>query len=147
MWHLLARDLRQFFPGSCGSFLTERSARPPSGDIGFVLRENPRIRWSVEAKVLKSSTDISRYLGDLKKYVEGKNSPFSTEAALGGYVIKGRLDDVFNAIQVKIKAVLIPSADFPSRAHRISEHVRDKTMLPLVTPPEFVCHYMLFSLN
>jgi hypothetical protein len=127
--------------------LSERSARPPSGDIGFVLRENRRLRWSVEAKVLKSSTDITRYLGDLTKYLDGKNSPLSTEAALGGYVLKGKLEDTFTALQVEMKVDLKPSIDFPSRAHRTSEHIRDKAKLPSATPSEFMCHHMLFSLN
>jgi hypothetical protein len=127
--------------------LSNRSARPPSADIGFVLRENRRFRWCVEAKVLKSSTDISRYLGDLNKYLEGKSAPLSTEAALGGYLVKGKPEEVFDALEVKIKAVLKPSPEFPSRAHRISLHVRDKASLPKVTPTGFACHYMLFSLN
>lgn len=127
--------------------LSKRSARPPSGDIGFVLRENPRIRWSVEAKVLESPIDIARYLGDLKKYLAGKGSPLSTEAALGGYLVNGKPEELFNAIQGKINAALTPSPDFPLRAHRISLHIRDKANLPLATPSSFACHYMLFSLN
>jgi hypothetical protein len=127
--------------------LSGRSARPPSGDLGFVLRENRRLRWSVEAKVLKSSADISRYLGDLNKYLEGKSSPLATQAALGGYVITGKLEDVFNALQIELNVVLRPSVEFSSRAHRTSEHLRDKSKLPPSTPPGFVCHHLLFSLN
>jgi hypothetical protein len=112
-----------------------------------VLRKNRRFRWSVEAKVLKSSTDISRYLGDLNKYLKGKSSPLSTEAALGGYVMSGKLEDVFSALQVEMKVVLRLSVDFPTRAHRISEHVRNKATLPLATPARFLCHHVLFSLS
>ena len=127
--------------------LSVRSARPPSGDVGFVFRENRRLRWSVEAKVLKSSTDIARYLADLKKYLEGKGSPLSTEAALCGYLINGKVEDVFSALQKEIKVALKLLVGFSTRAHRISEHRRDTSEFSVPTPPEFVCHHMLFCLN
>lgn len=127
--------------------LTRRSARPASGDIGFILNNNRRLRWSVEAKVLKSSGDVSRYLGDLEKYLKGKSSPFSTEGALGGYLVSGKIEDFFDLLGIKIKKKLRRVSEFAGRAHRISNHVRNKAFLPASTPPEFVCHHMIFSLN
>ena len=125
--------------------LSGRSAQPPSADIGFVLKANRRFRWSVEAKVLKSATDITRYLSDLKKYLDGKKSPLSTEAALGGYVLKGNVHDTFAALQSKVKTELKPMPEFMSRAHRTSTHRRNKKSLPSVTPPQFTCHHLLFE--
>jgi hypothetical protein len=127
--------------------LTDRSARPPSGDIGFVLLSNRRLRWSVEAKVLKSPTDTARYLGDLDKFLDGKCSPLATEGALGGYLLTGKSEDFLNSLQIEIKVTLKRSAEFPTRPHRTSEHLRDKRKLPPQTPPQFVCHHMPFSLN
>lgn len=127
--------------------LSGRSARPPSGDIGFVLRENRRLRWSVEAKVLKSATDIARYLNDLRKYLDGKGSPLAIEAALAGYLLDGKPEDFFRAIQAEIGSLLKSIAAFPKRAHRVSEHHRDKSKLPGHTPTEFICHHLVFSLN
>lgn len=127
--------------------LSDRSARPPSGDIGFVLLENRRMRWSVEAKVLKSPTDTARYLGDLKKYLDGKSSPLATESALAGYLITGKAEDFLNTLQIEMKVSLKCVSEFPSRPHRTSEHVRDKSKLPPQTPREFLCHHMPFSLN
>lgn len=127
--------------------LSDRSARPPSGDIGFVLIANRRMRWSVEAKVLNLPTDTARYLGDLEKYLAGKSSPLATEGALGGYLLTGKAKDFLAVLQTKIKAPLRPAADFPSRPHRTSDHIRDKSKLPSHTPPGFLCHHMVFSLN
>jgi hypothetical protein len=127
--------------------LSERSARPPSGDIGFVLRENRRLRWSVEAKVLNSPTDVARYLGDLDKYLEGKGSPLATEAALGAYLISGKAEDFLASLATAMKTVFKRPLAFSSRPHCTSDHRRDKSQLPASTPPEFLCHHLVFSLN
>jgi hypothetical protein len=127
--------------------LSDRSARPPSGDIGFVMRENRRFRWSVEAKVLKSSTDTARYLNDLKKYLEGKASPLAIEAALAGYLLAGKPEDFLRAIQAEMRTPLKSIAAFSKRAHRVSEHHRDKSKLPRHTPTKFICNHLAFSLN
>jgi len=127
--------------------LAGRSARPPSGDIGFVLVANRRLRWSVEAKVMESATDIFRHLGDLKKYLEGKSSPLSIEAALGGYVLKGSANDIFNALGRELKTELKPLPELAKKPHRTSHHLRDKNKLPNATPSRFMCHHMLFLLN
>src|ERR1051325_1797137 len=127
--------------------LSKRSARPPSGDIGFVLRENRRLRWSVEAKVLQSPTDTARYLGDLDKYLEGKGAPLATEAALGAYLVSGAAEDVLKSLETAMKTVFNHPAAFSSRPHRTSAHHRDKSKLPVSTPSDFVCHHLAFSLN
>jgi hypothetical protein len=61
--------------------------------------------------------------------------------------MNGKLEDVFNALRIEMKVVLKSPVEFSSRAHRTSEHLRDKSKIPPATPPEFVCHHMLFSLN
>jgi hypothetical protein len=127
--------------------ISNASARPPSADIGFVLAANRRLRWSVEAKVLKSPADISRYVADLQKYLEGRGSPLAIEAALAGYQIAGQADATFSAIQAAIKAPLTPVPEFSKRAHRQSRHVRDNRNLPKGTPTAFCCHHLLFLLN
>jgi hypothetical protein len=127
--------------------LSERSARPPSGDIGFVLRENRRLRWSVEAKVVNSSTDIARYLGDLDKYLEGKGAPLATEAALGAYLINGKAEDLLASLETAMKTVFKRPPVFSLRPHGTSDHRRDKSKLPVSTPAEFLCHHLVFCLN
>jgi hypothetical protein len=127
--------------------ISDASARPPSADIGFVLASNRRLRWAIEAKVLRSSTDVSRYLADLQKYLEGRGSPLAVEAALAGYQISGETDATFDAIQTSIEVKLTPVPEFSKRAHRESKHIRNKTRLPNVTPRAFCCHHMLFPLT
>lgn len=127
--------------------LSERSARPPSGDIGFVMRENRRLRWSVEAKVVNSTADVARYLGDLDKYLEGKGAPLATESALGAYLISGEPEDFFASLETAMKLVFKHPSAFSSRPHRTSDHRRDKSKLPTSTPADFLCHHLVFSLN
>lgn len=127
--------------------LKDRSARPPSCDLGFVLLSNRRIRWSVETKVLKSPGAVADYVADLKKYLEGKSAPFSTQAALGAYLTSGKPEEVFTAIQKKIGSKLDPPPDFPLRPHRCSEHDRLPAESAVQMPTTFICHHLVFSLN
>jgi len=126
--------------------LTDRSARPPSCDLGFVLLSNRRIRWSVETKVLKSPGIISDYLGDLQKVLDGKSSPLSVQAALGAYLIAGDADDVFAAIQKSLHCQLRPHEQFLLRPHRLSEHTRSTDSLMTGMPSSLLCHHLVFSL-
>jgi truncated hemoglobin YjbI len=112
-----------------------------------VLRENRRLRWSVEAKVLNSPNDISRYLGDLDNYLEGKGAPLATEAALGAYLISGKAEEVLASLETAMKTVFKHPPAFSERPHRTSDHLRDTSKLPASTPPEFLCHHLVFSLN
>jgi hypothetical protein len=126
--------------------LESRSARPRSGDVGFVLRSNRRFRWSVEAKVVNDPTDLARYLGDLNKYLSGQSSPFSVAAALAAYLLTGKPADFFAGLKSELKQELGGHNEFPTRNHRLTEHKRSKSKLPAATPPEFVCHHMVFAL-
>ena len=125
--------------------LTKPSARPPSCEIGFVFRNNYRLRWSVEAKVLKSPTEISEYLGELENYLHGGRSPLSPQAALGAYLVSGPADDLFSTLASALGQPLTTHNAFPSRPHRLSQHERDN--LPAVTPRNFICHHLVFSLT
>ena len=126
--------------------LQSRSARPPSGDVGFVLRSNRRFRWSVEAKVVNDPTDLARYLGDLNKYLDGQSSPLSVAAALAAYLIAGKPADFFSGVQRELKQHLAAHEDLPARDHRLSVHTRKKSKLPPATPPQFTCHHLVFAL-
>lgn len=129
------------------SNLTSRAARPASCDIGFVLRSNPRIRWAIEAKVLQGPAAIAGYLTDLQKYLDGVSAPFSTEAALGAYLLSGSADALFTAISTKIAPTLICHSSFQSRPHRCSEHSRLSPPSIEGMPANFVCHHLVFCLS
>jgi hypothetical protein len=127
--------------------LATRSARPRSCDLGFVLVSNRRIRWSVEAKVVSSPNAISDYLGDLRKYLDGLTSPFSTEAALGAYLIAGNATDMLQAIEHALHIHVRQHAKFPHRPHGLTSHQRSTAKLPAGMPGAFLCHHLVFSLS
>lgn len=126
--------------------LTDRSARPPSCDLGFVLLNNRRVRWSVEAKVLKSAGAVAEYIGDLKKYLEGVSAPFATQAALGAYLLDDDVKKLFATLAKKLACELKQHPDFPSRPHRYSEHKRPSAKLANGMPTKFICHHLAFEL-
>ena len=41
-------------------------AQPPAYDIAFILIQNPRIMWPIEAKVLRSDGSVAEYVTDLQ---------------------------------------------------------------------------------
>ena len=64
-------------------------ASPPQYDIAFVWRENPRIMWPLEAKVLRTDGTISEYKKAItEKFLTCRYAPFSSEGAMLGYLIK-----------------------------------------------------------
>lgn len=127
--------------------LTAPSARPPSCDLGFVLVSNRRIRWCVETKVVKSPNAISEYICDLQKFLVGTSSPFSTEGALGAYLITGKSTDLLSAIEVALGSRMRQHSRFRNRLHRLSDHLRHIDNLPAGMPSEFVCHHLIFALS
>lgn len=127
--------------------LSAPSARPPSGDIGFVLRHNRRLRWSVEGKVVETATDTSRYLGDLTKFLGAKNAPLAVSSALGAYLKQGLPEEFFSALETGLSHKPVACAAFSGRPHRLTRHRRPKATLQAVTPEEFLCHHMVFSLS
>lgn len=126
--------------------LTDPRARPPASDIGFVFRANPRLCWSVEAKVLRKPTETGRYLGDLEKYLHATISPFATDGALGAYLLSGKPDDLLSAIESALQLPLQTYDAFVNRPHRFTEHDRIRSKLPEGAETHFVCHHLVFSL-
>ncbi len=127
--------------------LKDRSARPPSCDLGFVLLSNRRIRWSVEAKVLKTPNAVAGYIEDIQKYLDGRSAPFSTQSAIGAYLISGDSDGLFKTLSKKLNCQLNGSDEFPTRPHRCSEHQRETKDLTKGMQNSFICHHLVFSLN
>jgi hypothetical protein len=127
--------------------LANPSARPPSCDLGFILLRNRRIRWSVEAKVLESADAVSKYMSDLKKFLSGRSSPYSTESAIGAYLISDAAQELFDTLATKMKCELKSHPAFASRPHRYSNHQRDLNSLQAGMPSAFVCHHLAFELS
>ncbi|QDT07201.1 hypothetical protein K227x_56260 [Rubripirellula lacrimiformis] len=127
--------------------LSKRSARPPSCDLGFVLLINRRIRWSVEAKVLKSPGAVAEYAGDLQKYLDGRSAPFSTQAALAAYLVSDDAQALFSALASKLECELTSHPKFAERQHRYSEHDRETEIMAQGIPAVFICHHLAFTLH
>jgi hypothetical protein len=130
------------------SSITSRSAMPPSYDIGFENVNDPRLRWPVEAKILASPTDVNRYLGDLRtKYLTGVGAPFSTQAALLGYLQNGEPKDSISAIQASLGMTLKLFPHFAPRLHHTSEHSRSVAGIHGGAKHMFVCHHLIAALR
>ncbi|MCC5840013.1 MAG: hypothetical protein JJT96_07805 [Opitutales bacterium] len=131
-------------PGSIAS----PSAMPPSYDIGFENVNDPRLRWPVEAKVLTRPNDVQRYLGDLRqKYLTGVGAPFSTQAALLGYLVMGEVCDTLAAIHSSLGTTLADFPLFASRQHKVSNHTRSVAGLQHGRSHTFICHHLIASLQ
>ena len=50
-------------------------AQPPQYDLAFVLHENCRIAWPLEAKVLKTDGSVSLYIKDVKEQFLTRSFP------------------------------------------------------------------------
>lgn len=130
------------------SRIASPSAMPPSYDIGFENVNDPRLRWPVEAKVLARSTDVLRYLSDLRqKYLSGTGAPFSTDAALLGYLVTGQVGDTLAALQSALGMNLKTFPIFASRQQRTSEHGRSVPGIHNGDPHIFVCHHLIAPLT
>jgi len=122
-------------------------AQPPKYDIAFVLRCNPRVMWPLEAKVLKTDGSVGKYVNEVKKnFLTCRYSPFSSEAAMLGYLLSGYCETAFNNIAEKGAWELAAHAHFPDREHRTSDHKREVPEGKLY-PVEFRCHHLLLQLQ
>ena len=122
-------------------------AQPPQYDIAFKLRSNPRVMWPLEAKVLRTDGSVAEYIKEIRgNYLTCRYAPFSSEAAMLAYLLKGDSQVAFSNIGIKGNWKLNTHPQFPDRDHRMSDHKR--------TIPEgkmykvhFRCHHLLFKLR
>lgn len=122
-------------------------AQPPQYDIAFKLRCNPRVMWPLEAKVLRTEGSVAEYIKEVRSnFLTCRYSPFSSEAAMLGYLLSGDSQRTFNNIADKGGWRLAPHADFAHHDHRTSDHQRD---VPegKPYPIQFRCHHLVFHLQ
>lgn len=122
-------------------------AQPPQYDIAFVLRSNPRVMWPLEAKVLKTDGQVAKYVNEIEcNFLTCRYSPFSSEAAMLGYLLDGNCETAFFNIAKKGKWELRMHEGFAERDHRVSEHERN---VPAGKdyPRHFSCHHMLLRVG
>ena len=122
-------------------------AQPPQYDIAFVLNQNPRIMWPLEAKVLRTDGAVAPYINDLKnEFLTCRYAPFSTEGAILGYLLSGKPDNVFRHLEAKFPCQLFHHPAFPDREHRYSDHPRH-VPTGKSYPPHFRCHHLILRMR
>lgn len=126
-------------------------AQPPLYDLAFVFWEDETFKWPLEAKVLKSDnvSAVTEYVKCLReKFLQFKYAPFSSEAAMLGYLLAGEPDTAFNSIAEKAECELTPHPAFSGRHHRTSDHRRTVPPDKIESyPEELRCHHLLMSMK
>lgn len=122
-------------------------AQPKEYDIAFVLRENERTMWPLEAKLLRNDSRIANYVHDIQnEFLTCSYAPFSSEAGMLGYLLTGDADTALDNIAAALGVPLTQHPEFPDRSHRISEHTRNcppnRTCLP-----GFRCQHLMMMMS
>lgn len=124
-------------------------ARPKQYDLAFVWSNPPNVRivWPVEAKVLRSDGSVTEYVSEITgNYLTCRYAPFSSEAGMLGYLLKGMPETAFNNIAAAIPRDLSDHPDFSGRNHKTSDH--DRTVpTGKKYPAKFRCHHLLLQLT
>lgn len=120
-------------------------AQPPQYDMAFILREEERIMWPMEAKVLETSGAVAEYIKDIhEQFLTCRYAPFSEEGAMLGYLLSGTAEDAFQKISQKTPCKLEDHPAFSSRLQKLSSHTRNvpsgKTY-----PSRFRCHHLMLG--
>ena len=122
-------------------------AQPPHYDIAFVLCNNPRVKWPLEAKVLRTDKHVAEYIKEIQhNFLTCRYSPFSSEAAMLGYLLAGDCEIAFANIAKEGKWKLIAHEHFPKRDHKTSDHKR-KVPEGKHYPAHFRCHHIIFNIG
>jgi len=121
-------------------------AQPPQYDIAFILRDNPRVMWPLEAKILRTEGNVGNYVNEIKDdFLTCRYAPFSNEGGMLGYLLHGDCGRAFANISDKGEWRLVNHPDFPNRAHKISNHRRNVPRGKKY-PIEFKCHHLMLKL-
>jgi hypothetical protein len=119
-------------------------ARPKQYDLAFVWSNPPNVRivWPIEAKVLRSDGSVTEYVNEvISNYLTCRYAPFSSEAGMLGYLLKGIPETAFNNIAIAVPCILSDHPDFSGHHHKISDH--DRTIPEGKTyPAKFRCHHL-----
>lgn len=158
---LLEPRIQRYIPDHAPYYLQHASAerekrskapaQPRMYDLAFVFWEDETFKWPLEAKVLKSDTRaaVSRYVGCLReKLLTFKYSPFSSEAAMLGYLFSGKPATAFSSIAQEVRCEMTAHPDFNTRNHMTSEHVRKvPTNKRDSYPAELRCHHLMMVIE
>lgn len=122
-------------------------AQPPQYDIAFYLRQQPRVMLPLEAKVLHSDKSTASYVQDVKQeFLTCRYAPFSSEAGMLAYLVKGVPATLFAKISEVIPCSLHQYEGSKGRLHKFSDHQRI-VELGKNYPVAFRCHHLIFQLT
>jgi hypothetical protein len=122
-------------------------AQPPQYDLAFVLFHNPRVMWPLEAKILRTPGAVAPYVKEVgSNFLTCRYSPFSSEAAMLGYLVAGSPKVALTRIQISLGTKLKRHPPFTNRQHATSDHSRS-VPASKTYPREFRCHHMIFPLT
>lgn len=124
-------------------------AKPPSYDIAFILINNERLKFPIEAKVLRTDGQVSEYIKDVNEaFIPCIYAPFSFEGSMLGYLLSGTPQTAFENIEKSLLAELYQHPDFSNRQHKFSEHHRQVPFgKEQIYPGQFRCHHLIFELT
>lgn len=122
-------------------------AQPPTYDLAFVFRADPRIMWPLEAKVLTTSQSLSNYLKDIQKeFLTCRYAPFSPSGAMLGYLLHGEPEETLSNISARLNCTLDPMTAFAHRPCAVSMHTRS-VPLEKPYPAIFDCHHIILTFH
>src|SRR5205085_1138808 len=82
-------------------------AQPPCYDIAFVMNANPRLKWVLEAKLMRTDGRVAEYIADVRnEFMTCRYSPFSGEGAMVGYLLAGTPSVALQTIAAKLGCAL-----------------------------------------
>lgn len=120
-------------------------AQPPAYDLAFVLRDDERIKWPLEAKVLKTPKTLAAYVGDLNnEFLTCRYAPFSSSGAMVAYLLSGNAQDALKNIGAKLGTQLKDPAQLKNRPYKTSEHQR-QVPTGKNYPCDFTCHHLVLD--
>ena len=120
-------------------------AQPPAYDLGFVLRDNPRYIWPIEAKVVRKASILKAYLADVRdKFLAGIAAPFTGEAGMIGYLLAGVSTEVFTGLELELSQPLCHPSAFAARDHRTSYHTRGRSPFGRDLP-DLLLHHLVMT--
>jgi hypothetical protein len=121
-------------------------AQPPSYDIAFILIADETIIFPLEAKVLRTNKYISKYINEINSnFLTCRYAPFSSEAGMLAYLLKGDPKEAFDNIEKSVPCLLANHVDFPNRDHKTSDHQRI-VQAGKTYPSNFRCHHLILKI-
>jgi hypothetical protein len=123
-------------------------ARQKQYDLAFIWSSPPNVRivWPLEAKVLRSDGSVSEYVKEITdNYITCRYAPFSSEAGMLAYLLKGDPEKAFDNIAKSVPCLLSDHVDFQNRDHKTSDHQR---IVPADEsyPSSFRCHHLILKI-